>query len=71
MPSLKWEIINNLNYGITRVKVDIRNGPRPKDVQIFYAETLDNKRYLFYLLFLLIGKVLSSIFKNYSEEIID
>ncbi len=63
MPSLKWEIINNLVYGMTRVKVDIRNGPKPKDVRIFYAETLDNKRCLFYLFILFITKLTYLILK--------
>ena len=65
MPSLKWEIINNLVYGITRVKVDIKNGPRPRDVRIFYAETLDNKRFLIFLLSLFITKLSYSNLKKY------
>jgi len=44
LPKVTWTRPNNETHGITRVIVDIANGPAPSDITVYYAQTLDNKR---------------------------
>lgn len=44
LPVVRWARPNNRTHGIIEATVDLIKGPRPKDVRVFYAKTLDNKR---------------------------
>jgi hypothetical protein len=35
---------NNSTHGVIRARVDKFNGPRPFDVEVYYANTLDDKK---------------------------
>ena len=43
---MTWIRPNNLTHGVIIATVDIVNGPAPIDAVVYYAKTLDNKRYL-------------------------
>lgn len=44
LPNLRWSFPNNATHGIIRAVIDFTKGPKPFNVRVYYATTLDNKR---------------------------
>lgn len=43
MPLVRWLMPNNSTHGIIQVMVDIQNGLKPSQVEVYFAKTLSNK----------------------------
>lgn len=66
---VRWLITNNSTHGIITVFVDIKNGLKPSEVDVYYASTLTNKRLLSFILYVLI--IYNRFLLNYIGEISD
>ena len=51
LPDVKWIRPNNITHGITIVTVNITNGLAPINVTVYYARTLDDKRFTEFICF--------------------
>ena len=45
LPIISWNRPNNATHGVIMAVVDILNGLKPSEVKVYYAKTLNNKRY--------------------------
>jgi hypothetical protein len=45
LPRFTWGRNNNATHGIIDAVVDIKNGLKPTDVKVYYAKTLNSKRF--------------------------
>lgn len=43
-PLVRWSRPNNSTHGIISVTVDIANGLKPSDVELYFAKTLETNR---------------------------
>ena len=66
---LSWSKSNNATHGIIEATVDIENGLVPFDVRVYYAKTIDNKRFKLKILKTLIH-IFVNVFK-FKEKTLD
>ena len=44
-PLVRWFLSTNSTHGMITATVDIANGLKPSDVEVYFAKTLTDKRY--------------------------